>query len=476
MAHFKTQFDELAKRTPALATGLRKLAANPKFRKGELGCNETYSVLSDRPVDKGVSQKIHETLSSTVTPFVTHGYRSGESVEDQPYPTRGQMGKFNKFMKELRFETTPVTPFSQWVSHKNYKLYIQALKKHISAHGGAMTTVMLDVFQSSYDQESVLTQKASAVMAAKLAAKSGVVIGFETGGAQYQANLMRQFCWLNVLLEGCPPNLASHSLTRSKWLNGLTIKTPAQQAFVFNTIASEIAKHYGWSDAEAEFIPWMPNNFHAGNHPEQDITTRLMLRAKLAVIPNFAWDPRYTDEHFSGWVDRQITLFSEEKKTLIQIRIKNAGQGSDWSADEIVKKVQVIRARFKKCGLEDPIIYIHNHEFNGQAAHIGAEALIRCQAMGYRLLVVDSAPPGTSHNSNLIVSAALKMTPEEKSKLHQYNRGVKTLLDLTRRFNNSPATQIYQNPYSKMAGGTNSSDLADSVKLGIPVHEMSEAI
>ena len=68
------------------------------------------------------------------------------------------------------------------------------------------------------------------------------------------------------------------------------------------------------------------------------------------------------------------------------------------------------------------------------------------------------------------------MTPEEKSKLHQYNRGVKTLLDLTRRFNNSPATQIYQNPYSKMAGGTNSSDLADSVKLGIPVHEMSEAI
>jgi hypothetical protein len=68
------------------------------------------------------------------------------------------------------------------------------------------------------------------------------------------------------------------------------------------------------------------------------------------------------------------------------------------------------------------------------------------------------------------------MSPEEKRKLHEYNRGVKTLLDLTRRFNNEPATKTFQNPYSKMAGGTNSSDLVDSVKLGIPVHEMSQAI
>ena len=462
---------------------MRKLASDPIFRAGKLGCNHTFNVLANPPVVKGKVQKIVEALATTVTPLVTHGYRPNEGVKDQPYPTVSQLKEFTRFMDELQYEKTPETPFSRFVQHNHYKTYINELKGLLTNHGGGTITVIRDVQQSSADQESALIQAASAKIAEIFFAGSSIGVGFETGGAQYQAALMRKFDWMAVLLSGCLSNLPSHSLTRSKWLNGLTIKSPEEQAFVFKTIAHEVSDWYGslsrWyasSPIEAPFIPWMPYNFHAGNHPEQDITTREMLKANLAVIPNWAWDARYTKSHFEGWVKRQIDLFEEEGKPLYQIRIKNPGQGPKWSSDVIVNMVQVIRQMFKKRGLEEPIIFVHNHEFNGMAAHIGAEAIRKCQSLNYPLLIVDSAPPGTSHNSNLIISRSLIMSPEQRERLMHYNYGAKLALDLTTRFNNQNITTLTQDPDSEMAGGTNSSDLADAIKMGISPYHMNKAI
>lgn len=455
---------------------LRKLAADPIFIAKKLGCNHTFNVLSNSPVNKGRVQNIVAALSSTVTPLVTNGYRPKNGVKHQAYPTIDQIKEFTEHLDELQFEVAPQTPFSKFLTHSNFATYIQDLKDLLANHGGGTVTVIRDVQQSTADQESALIQSACAKIAEIYFAGSGIGVGYETGGAQYQAGLMRKFDWMSVLLSGCLTNLASHSLTRSKWLNGLTIKTPEEQAFVFRTIANEISNLYGVSAKQLPFIHWIPYNFHAGNHPEQDITTREMLRANLAVIPNWAWDPRYSDEHFTGWVTRQINLFEQEGKPLSQIRIKNAGQGPKWNAEVIVKLVQTIRAMFKQRGLEEPIIFIHNHEFNGMAAHIGYEAIKKCQALGYPLLIVDSAPPGTSHNSNLIISKAFHMSPEEREKLKHYNHRTQLALDLTNRFNNQNITKIVQDPDSEMAGGTNSSDIEHAKEAKIPLTHISGAI
>lgn len=454
---------------------MQKLASDPLFRQGQLGCNHTFNVLSNSPIEQGRVQKIVAALSHTVTPLVSNGYRPNDGVKNQPYPTRDQMQEFVRFMEELQYEAIPETPFSKFLQHHSFKTYIQDLKDLLANHGGGTVTVIRDVQQASADQESALIQAASAKIAEIYFAGAGIGVGFETGGAQYQAALMRNFDWMKVLLAGCRSNLPSHSLTRSKWVNGLLAKSQEKQAFIFRTIADEISEHYGIL-ATQSFLPWLPYNFHAGNHPEQDLTTRAMLQANLAVIPNWAWDPRYTAAHFKGWVKRQIDLFEAEGKPLYQIRIKNPGQGPEWSAKVIVKMVQTIRAMFKERGLDEPIIFIHNHEFNGMAAHSAADAIKQCQALGYAFLIVDSAPPGTSHNSNLIISQSLLMSPEQRGYLKHYNQGAWLAMDLTTRFNNSNITKKVQNPASVMAGGTNSSDLVDAIKLGIHPHDMDTAI
>lgn len=455
---------------------LRKLAADPVFRAGKLGCNNTFNVLTNPPVEKGSVQQIIEALSNTVTPLVTHGYRPNEGVKDQPYPTVEQNKEFSNFMDRLNFEQAPTTPFSKFLAHHNFKNYILDLKDQLSNHGGGTVTVIRDVLQSTCDQESALIQPSAAKIAEIYFAGSGIGVGFETGGAQYQAALMRKFDWMSILLAGCTSNLPSHSLTRSKWLNGLTIKSAEEQAFVFRTIANEVLNLYGLSFESNSFIPWFPYNFHAGNHPEQDITTREMLKANLGVIPNWAWDPRYSEEHFKSWIKRQLALFKDEGKPLNQIRIKNPGQGPNWTSRVIVKMVQTILQMFKDHDQDEPVIFIHNHDFNGMAAHIAVEALRECQKLGYSLLIIDSAPPGTSHNSNILLSKAFSMSAEERDNLNEYNHGTQLALNLTSRFNNQNLTRGIQDPDSEMAGGTNSSDLNDAIKMGVPPHQMNKAI
>lgn len=131
---------------------------------------------------------------------------------------------------------------------------------------------------------------------------------------------------------------------------------------------------------------------------------------------------------------------------------------------------------FAERGLPEPIIHIHHHEFNGAGAMIAHAALLQCQKMGYHFLIVDSVPPNASlsHSSNLVIADALNMTAEEKESLHAYNRVMKPVLDLTNRFNNSSI--VVPDPFSSMAGGTQSSDLAGAREMGIPEHRIAPAI
>lgn len=453
-----------------------KLVSDSRFISGNLGCNQAFDVLKNPVIDKGKLQSVIQSLSYTVTPLIAHGYRRNEGVKNQPYPTRDQISEYKSFVRNLMKESIPKTSFSNFISHGSYDNYIDETKDNLAKRGGGTVTVIRDVVQESMDQESAAIQSISTRNAEVYLVRSGIVFGNEIGGAQYQAALMRSYNWLEVLKKGCPVNLPAHSLTRSKWLNGLSVKTLAEQSFYFNTIGREVANHYGISSTFTPYLPWMPYNFHAGNHVSQDITTTAMLNANLAVIPCWAWDPRYTKDDFIGWVKRQIKLFKELDKPLNFIRIKNPGQGPHWNEDVIVNMVQIIRRLFRYNHMEEPIIMIHNHDFNGLAAHIGAKAIKKCQEIGYRFLIVDSAPPGTTHNSNLIIANVLNLSAEEKDNLKHYNYGAHLMLRLNVRFNNENLTKIIKDPFSERAGGTNSSDLAGAVDMKIDMNDMHKAI
>jgi len=454
----------------------RKLGANWAFSERRLGCNQTFEVLSDLEVPPPLAQKMVQDLATVATPLVTHGYRPGaeNDVSTRSGPNRKEVEMYQASMASLASIPVPETPFSRFRQHGYYARYIQELKNQLSAHGGGTVTVFpRDVMQSQGDQESPLLQGPAARIAERHGAASGIFVGFETGGAQYQAGMMRDFDWLEVLCT-IPENMMSHSLTRSAWMNGLLKKPLETQKLIFDVIRDTLEKRYGFEPGTLPFGMWQPYNFHAGNHPNQDITTRAMLQAGFAPIPCWAWDPRYTEDHFNDWVERQIKLFQVTMHfsgtDLSQIRIKNAGQGPEWSADVIVKMVNAIRKKFREAGFADPIIYIHNHEFDGAAASIGRDALRKCQQLDYNYLVVDSAPPLMSHNDNVVIADALKMTTEEREELRLYNLTTSRLAKMSCRFDSRELMyqEGMQKRSSEMAGGTGSSDLGHAKKAGIP--------
>lgn len=454
---------------------LQKLSLNPRFKKGELGCNETTSVLQDPPVVRGPFATVTSYLSGSVTNLIINGYRKGEGVPNQPYPTSLQIETYLKMQEELDKLPTPETPFSELIRSGDLETYFTSVREQLAKHGGGTVTVWpRDVQQESGDQESASIQQISASITSKTGILSGVIIGLETGGAQYQSGLMRGFDWWNALLYGCSPNLPSFSLSRSEWLNGLERKTPSQLGFALSSISGAVKHHYGILP-DAPLTPWFPYNFHAGNHPRQDIVTGLMLDAGMSPVPTWAWDPRYTREHFKGWIHRQLDLFEEKGRIPHQIRIKNPGQRKEWTAEEVYTHVRIIRHEYKQRHLPDPIIFIHNHNFDGKASHVGAELFVLAQKDRYDFLVIDTAPHGMTHNSNLITLNPLRMTKDEKDALMMYNHYSHIVADLTVRFNNQKSVSRWMPPTTIWAGGTASSDLASALKMNIKPEDIEPA-
>ena len=66
----------------------------------------------------------------------------------------------------------------------------------------------------------------------------------------------------------------------------------------------------------------------------------------------------------------------------LQIRIKNPGQGPGWTTSAVWEHVKTIRGVFAQRNLLPPIIYIHNHDFNGLGGHIARELFQLAQGRG----------------------------------------------------------------------------------------------
>jgi biotin carboxyl carrier protein len=175
-------------------------------------------------------------------------------------------------------------------------------------------------------------------------------------------------------------------------------------------------------------------------------------------MPNWVFSPLFSLQALEKWVGRQVDVFEKAGVKLSQIRIKNPGQGKDWTADTLWKHVQVMRSVFKARGLEEPIVYIHNHDFNGLGGHIQAELLGKAHAEGYNNLVIDAAyRKNGTHNDNTVVLAALKLTGEQREALLEYNHQQQLIEGILGRFDSRTSQMT---PWdSDWAGGTEGSDI-----------------
>ena len=113
-------------------------------------------------------------------------------------------------------------------------------------------------------------------------------------------------------------------------------------------------------DNSQNIVPWFPYNFHAGNffaddpnappgHQEyssQNETTFEMLRAGMVPLPTWVFSPKFTLDQLRQWTTKQIALFKRAGRKLHQIRIKNPGQGIDWTADNVWAHVEVMLSCF----------------------------------------------------------------------------------------------------------------------------------
>merc|ERR1712176_560866 len=143
---------------------------------------------------------------------------------------------------------------------------------------------------------------------------------------------------------------------------------------------------------------------------------------------------------------------------LHQIRMKNPGQGLDWTAEAIWEHVKTVKSVFAEKGLDPPIFYIHNHDFNGMGGHIGAAALRLAQKNGFSNLVIDAGyRKNGTHNDNTIVTDALNLTQEQSEALIEYGHIQQQIEQLITRFD-SRVSQM--TPWdSDWAGGTEGSDI-----------------
>merc|ERR1719333_1962904 len=117
-------------------------------------------------------------------------------------------------------EANTFTKFAR--GEASYDEYIASLRKQLETQGGGWVTVApRDTVQQGNDSESAAVTDLSRKNAEIWALAAGAV-GYEIGGAQYQAGLIRGFDPAAILTLGLPCNMPAHSLQRSQYVNGLT--------------------------------------------------------------------------------------------------------------------------------------------------------------------------------------------------------------------------------------------------------------
>merc|ERR1719387_2509725 len=129
---------------------------------------------------------------------------------------------------------------------------------------------------------------------------------------------------------------------------------------------------------------------------------------------------------------------------------------------------------FKGRGIEPPIVYLHNHDFNGMGGHIGAGVLRKAQSEGYNYLVVDAAyRKNGTHNDNTIVADALHLSKEQSEALIEYGHIQQQIEQVITRFDSRTSQMT---PWdSDWAGGTEGSDIRICKEFNINPRHINHA-
>merc|ERR1719326_2781289 len=435
---------------------MRNLFSLPAFRDGKIASNETFKYLD---IPETAERSLLNVLEDQVAPVLISGYRPGEGVDPQRFPTENAVTAYEELWTTLRHTPPKETAYTGFARGTTpYAEYVAALRDQLSNQGGGWVTVApRDTAQQGFDSESAAINVTSR-RNAEIWAERGGCVGYETGGAQYQAGLIRGFDPATILVRGLPYNMPSHSLQRSQYVNGLTELTPPIRKALFASTAELVTGHYN-PGGSPDVVPWAPYNFHAGNfcdakgYSPQDETTAELLAAKCIPMPCWVFSAKFPIEELAKWAGRQIDLFAAQNRTLHHVRIKNPGQGKDWTAEAIWKHCAAIIEVFKARGLQQPIIHLHNHDFNGLGGHVGAEVLGMAQAAGFSNLVVDAAyRKNGTHNDNTIQLEALKLSEEQKEAVLEYNHNQQIIENILSRFDSRTSQMT---PWdSDWAGGT----------------------
>jgi KipI family sensor histidine kinase inhibitor len=426
---------------------------------------------------------IQSILEEQVSAVVVNGYRTGEGVEPELYPVSRVCQAVESLMTTLRGEMPAETVFSKFArGETSYDEYIRDLRAQLAKQGGGWVTVApRDTVQQGNDSESASITRLSCMNTEVWAVKAGCV-GYEIGGAQFQAGLIRGFDPGIILTLGLPCNMPAHSLQRSQYVNGLTELTPDIRQALFHATAEVVSGHYrSGLTAKQTVVPWHPYNFHAGNFYDeatgrspQDETTAELLKAGCCPMPVWVFSAKFTIELLRKWTERQIDLFTKAGRTLHCVRIKNPGQGKDWTSEAVWTHAKTMIAVFKSKGMDPPIIYVHNHDFNGMGAHVGAQVFRLAQAEGFNNMIIDAAyRKNGTHNDNTVLLAALKLTGEQQQALLEWNHNQQQIENILCRFDSRNSQMT---PWdSDWAGGTEGSDIRIAKEFALDVRKINSA-
>jgi len=462
------------------AEAMRNLFGSSEFRDGNVASNETFKTLK---IPEAPPITLTDRLEHTVGRVLTKGYRPGEGVSPDNWPTAAVVGEVTNLTQTLAHEDRRATPFTQYArGETSYGEYVDALKGQLSDQGGAWVTVApRDTAQQGNDSESAGVCAVSRQNAEVWGERAGCV-GYETGGAQFQAGLIRGFDPATIKILGLPYNMPAHSLQRSQYVNGLAELTSDVRVGIFEATAGLVEGHYRAPGAQTrKDVPWFPYNFHAGNYynPEtgysaQDETTRELLGAGCCPMPNWVFSPRFPISALRDWTGRQIDNFAAHDRELHQVRIKNPGQGDDWTPEAIWAHVDEIRQVFAERQMDEPIVYIHNHDFNGLGGHIGQQVFSIAQGQGFNNIVYDGAyRKNGTHNDNTVLTAGLNLSTEQKEALMEYNHYQQQIEQVLVRFDSRTSQMTPWN--SDWAGGTEGSDLRIAKEFGLDPRDINSA-
>lgn len=476
----------------------RKLANNEAFIAGELSSNDASRVVSDPGIPKADIQvsSLAAIVNGWVNGFVPKGNGFPSDAEVQK---AAEVAQLPTYMGEKR--AVPVdTPYSRLAgvlqppqveneapaefkaSQLAFLAEFHAAKKaRLAAQGGGINDVTRDTFQQRFGSQSgPLMEPLMAIMRQYGAS---VFEYFEGGGAQQDVMLKSAMNPMDLFARQMNEDIGMMSLSRSRWLHSLYSKSEAEQRIILAELGAIVRKQLGLP--EGSILPVTFNNFHAGNHASQDVTTRLMLEAGFQVIPNFVFnylpgkdgapDRGFTLDHAQQWIDRQLAVFGEAGIPLNEVRIKNPGQGPGWTADRVMTYLEVFAQAFRDKRLPVPVFHIHNHDADGLSTNVACEILEKCQKQGY-LLVVDTGVPGVTHNDNSQLAAKLRLSPAQRTDLAQYNEAMAAQFKLLKGFDNEAVRKRVMPQDTPWALGTTTSDLLSAKDLGIPEAAISHLL